>query len=353
MRLLIFSDLHAHAFRPCSEILPSGRNSRLQDTLNVLEQIYHICKTESIEGILCGGDLFHARSVLNVATFNDVYEAVAKIKSIVDFFIMIVGNHDQSNKLGTIYSTKTFNAVIDVIDSPCWRVGAVNVLAIPYTDDKESILKAISLPRPGNNGSPFLMLGHFGISGAEPGANFVLKTIDLPTLADLKPTEFTQIFLGHYHMPQELLSNVRFVGAPMQHNWGDINQDRGVIIYDTESEACEKVPITISPKFVRVIPSNITEELVQNNFVRIVLNEHISRDAWNDLKTQVLSDYKARWVEEWIELPESTNTVTAQPFTPSMDIEDMIDPYVDSEADQNLDTDLLKELGHEFIRNCR
>jgi hypothetical protein len=58
-------------------------------------------------------------------------------------------------------------------------------------------------------------------------------------------------------------------------------------------------------------------------------------------------------VEEWIELPESTNTVTAQPFTPSMDIEDMIDPYVDSEADQNLDTDLLKELGHEFIRNCR
>lgn len=363
MRLLVFSDLHAHAFRPCSEVLPSGRNSRLQDALNVLENIYQLCKDRDIDGVLCGGDLFHARSVLNVATFNDVYEAIAKIKTIVQFFVLVVGNHDQSNKLGTIHSTKTFGAVIDVVDEARWCTlldshfssDVVHVLCIPFTEDKERILKAIKSTRP--PGSKHLMLGHFGVSGAEPGANFVLKSTDLVTLPDLMPDTFQDIFLGHYHMHQELLSNVRFIGAPMQHNWGDINQHRGVLIYDTESRICEKVPIIVAPRFVRIVPSSIENPLVQNplvqnNFVRVVLNEHISREEWDKLKTQVLTEYKARWVEEWLELPESASIVV-QSFTPSMDIEDMIDPYVDSEADQNLDPDLLKELGHEFIRNCR
>jgi len=364
VRLLVFSDLHAHAFRPYSEILPNGRNSRFQDILNVLEEIYSICKRFKIDGVLCGGDLFHARSVLNVATFNDVYEAVAKIKAIVKFFLLIVGNHDQSNKLGTVHSTKTFNAVIDVLDQPDWYSKYVDgesfgVFAIPFTDNKDAIVAAVESAISTWDAlepCPRVLLGHFGVSGAEPGANFVLKASDLPTLPNLKPHLFDQIFLGHYHMPQELLPNVRFVGAPLQHNWGDTKQARGVWLYDTNEAGEFHIPTMIpiaSPAFIRVLDSGLQPERKQilGNFVRVVYSQHISRDDWAKTKEWMLAEAKVRWAEEWLELPESQQTATTNVYTPSMDLHAMIDQYVVEEAGSELDVELLKSMGHEFLGN--
>jgi DNA repair exonuclease SbcCD nuclease subunit len=367
MRLLIFADVHSHAFRPYSEILPNGRNSRLQDTLDILEQIYYICRNQEVDGVLCGGDLFHARSVLNVATFNDVYEAIAKIKTAVKFFVLLVGNHDQSNKLGTIHSTKTFGAVVDVIDQPKWYIGeaeeeTVNIFAVPFMDSKEQIVEAINTGLNTYSGdrenSATLLLGHFGVSGAEPGANFVLKSGDLPTLPDLKPQFFDQVFLGHYHMPQEPLPNVRFVGAPMQHNWGDAKQVRGIWLYDTTPGAGYATPYMqslVAPNFVRAQATDLenNSQNFKGHFVRVVFNQHASRTDWGTIKEWLLTKAEARWAEEWLELPASQAAATGS-YTPSMDLEDMIDPYVDSEADEHdLDLQLLKEMGHEFVRSCR
>lgn len=362
MRLLIFSDLHAHAFRPYSEILPDGRNSRLQDTLNILEYIYHTCKHNNVDGVLCGGDLFHARSVLNVATFNDVYEAIAKIKTAVKFFLLTVGNHDQSNKLGTIHSTKTFNAVVDVIDQPAWCNKVVDgeslgVYVIPFTDSREAITAAITsavATWDALEPCPRLLLGHFGVSGAEPGANFVLKTPDLPVLPDLKPHLFDQIFLGHYHMPQELLPNVRFVGAPLQHNWGDTGQTRGVWLYDTNEDGKYHVPAMftmIVSNFVRITESSLKQDSqpAAGNITRVVYDRHISRDEWAKTKDWLLSKIKVRWAEEWIELPEAQKSASSNSYNPTMDLHAMIDKYVEDEAPNGLNRNLLCTMGHEFL----
>jgi DNA repair exonuclease SbcCD nuclease subunit len=362
VRLLIFSDLHSHSFRPYSEILPNGRNSRLQDILNVLEEIYQTCKYQKIDGVLCGGDLFHARSVLSVATFNDVYEAIAKIRTAVKFFVLTVGNHDQSNKLGTIHSTKTFNAVIDVFDKPDWYVKyvdgeSIGIYVIPFTDSKEAIVNAVTgavatwddTAEP----CPRILLGHFGVSGAEPGANFVLKSSELPVLPDLKPQLFDQIFLGHYHMPQELLPNVRFIGAPLQHNWGDTKQQRGIWLYDTNEDGDYHIPTmipTITSKFVRIEEDSLRyDKNIAGNFVRAVFKKHLSRDEWAKIKEWLLTETGARWAEEWLELPEERGTSSGGSYTPSMDLHTMVDQYVDDEATENLNNEQLKQLGHEFL----
>lgn len=367
MRILVFSDLHAHAFRPYSEVLPNGRNSRLQDILDILEQIYLACKVLSVDGVVFGGDLFHARSVISVATFNDVYEAIAKIKNIVKFFVMLVGNHDQSNKLGTIHSTKTFNAVVDVIDKPRWYTGvteteAINILALPFTDYKDDLVGMIEEQttkpvleslEPGRR----MMLGHFGVSGAEPGANFVLVSPDLITLPQLKPNLFDEIFLGHYHKSQELLNNARYIGATHQHNWGDAEQIRGVWIWDTDRTGKYSIASQLqlkAPKFVRVRtdqPAPLPTDLA-NNFLRIVFTSHRTRQEWESVKKLALEDWQARWAEEWVEIEASSSVEAVGAYTPNMDIEDMIDPFVD-DADTQLDKDVLKELGHTFIRDCR
>lgn len=366
MRLLIFSDLHSHNFRPYSEILPDGTNSRFQDILNVLEEIYRICKQEEVDGVLCGGDLFHARSVLNVATFNAVYEAIAKIKTAVKFFVLAVGNHDQSNKLGTIHSTKTFNAVIDVLDKPDWYAKyvdgeSIGIFVIPFIDNREAIVNSISeavATWDAVEPCPRILLGHFGVSGANPGSNFVLKSSELPVLPDLRPDLFDQIFLGHYHMPQELLDNARFIGAPLQHNWGDSGQERGIWLYDTLADSKYHIPKKIliynTPNFVRcpasaVLPIQTSKPYLEGNIARIVFDQHITRDEWSKIKNWVLLDAKARWSEEWLELPESQVSASSGTYTPSTDLHAMIDRYVDDENPEGLDIEKLKQMGHEFL----
>jgi DNA repair exonuclease SbcCD nuclease subunit len=215
MRFLIFSDPHCHAFRPESELLPSGLNSRLQDSLNVLEQIYVLCRKHEVDCVLCGGDLFHARAVISVSTFNLVYEAIAKIKTVVNDFILVVGNHDQANKIGTVHATQTFQAIVTVVDTPAWVSvdPDVNIFCVPFSENREDIVNAIAEGVQEAPQGTKILLGHFGVSGAEPGSNFVLTSSDIPTLPELQYNKFTQVFLGHYHKPQELLSNVRYIGA--------------------------------------------------------------------------------------------------------------------------------------------
>ena len=122
MKILIFSDLHAHSFKPYSKTLSNGRNSRLQDSLNVLEEIYQYCISYKIDGVLFGGDLFHIRTPITVSTFNPVHEGIAKIKTAVKFMGLLVGNHDQYNKAGNIHSIDTFNSMVTILDRPGWAM---------------------------------------------------------------------------------------------------------------------------------------------------------------------------------------------------------------------------------------
>jgi DNA repair exonuclease SbcCD nuclease subunit len=370
LRLLIFSDLHGHNFRPYSEVLSNGRNSRFQDILNVLENIYQVCKNQKVDGVLFGGDLFHARSVLNVSTFNDTYEAIAKIKTVVKFFVMVVGNHDQSNKLGTIHSTKTFNAIVDVIDRPMWimeSVGEENIyiLGVPFSDNKEGIIQSIqeatnekNCPDLETNSS--VLLGHFGVSGAEPGANFVLRASDLPTIPDLEPDLFSQIFLGHYHMYQELIPNVRYVGAPLQHNWGDCGQQRSVTLWDTSPSGEYTAPTQIdmaAPEFVKVNYNEKTGSLccdegsIAGNFIRVIFDKRLPKEEWENLKEELLTNGQARWVEESLEVPKPELAESASTYSPNVDIEDMIDCFVDEADTSDLSKETLKELGHKFLES--
>ena len=112
------------------------------------------------------------------------------------------------------------------------------------------------------------------------------------------------------------------------------------------------IPLDVAPKFVRSVEGEVGSP-VAGNFVRVILSGSIPRDAWENVKEWMLKDKKARWAEEWIELPEAQMKEVKGPYTPNVDLEDMLDIYVNEVAAAELDKELLKEMGHEFLRSSR
>ena len=50
--------------------------------------------------------------------------------------------------------------------------------------------------------------------------------------------------LGHIHKPQRISEKIRYSGSPVKYSFGnEENQEKGVLILDTETEEVKKVPI--------------------------------------------------------------------------------------------------------------
>jgi DNA repair exonuclease SbcCD nuclease subunit len=361
MRVILFSDLHGHAFKPLSKTLENGRNSRLQDAINILDEIYNACSTYNIDGVLFGGDLFHARGTLQVPTFNAVFEGIARIKTRVNFFGMLVGNHDQVTKVGDVHACYAFDSILTVMDRTQWytfqdedTLEYLSVYGIPYTTDKKQVVD--NLKTFGSARSPHgrsICLAHLGVSGAKAGSNFVLVTEDNPTTLPFTNAGFDQIFLGHYHQPQVLASNMRYIGATHQHNWGDVDQDRGYLIYDTDTNEVEHLNFLCAPKFVKIDHGMTYDRYtVNNNFVRYVCDKPLDPAEWKKIK-ETITSFGARWVEQWVE-PTVSRTISSEEhiFRPGMDLDDMIESFVEG-SDIDLDQNTLVELGKEILRGVQ
>ena len=283
-KIVIFSDLHAHTFSPYSSTLEDGTNSRLQDALDVITDVREIAKEVDADAVLFAGDLFHERRHIVTQAFIKVYEALSMF--VVDKIplLMIHGNHDQSDRLGRFHALKSFGAFATVVDKAGWvEFEGMNILAVPYIENANTLLDAVNEKAP-DNSAPNIFLGHFGVSGAKLGADFVYSNGAEPTIGDLPVRQFDAGFLGHFHLHQELAPNFWYVGAPMHHNWGDVGQERGVMVYDTETKEGIHVPLTGTPKFVEMDYRNLKlarEGSEEGNILRIV-----SEKPWREDKIE-------------------------------------------------------------------
>jgi len=360
MRVLLFSDLHAHAFKAYSTVLPSGRNSRLQDAVNILTEIKTIADQEKVDGILFGGDLFHIRpgaGTMKIPTFNAIFDAVARLKIGRSFVGLLVGNHDQGDRAGLEHSIYAFGSIITVMDQPNWYHFDVNgenlpVFALPST--RHARVKEIVDLNINEEIDDAILLGHLPIAGGVVGCNFHMPDENAASLDDLRPDYFRRIFLGDFHKPQTLQPGVQYVGATHHHNWGDAGQRRGCLVWDTVSDEVKFHHLTSAPKFVKVpIKDHGQTEEVQGNFVRVVHSTSVQ----GSLVDQITEGYLAagaKVVEFWLEQNKDQASVVSEhsEFSPSMDHEDMVTTFVAKEVPEDLEEEFLIPLGKDILNKA-
>lgn len=248
MKLILFSDLHLHAYRDFSRALSNGRNSRLQHGLDVLDRIRAEASHLGISNVLFGGDLWHKKGQMAVSTYQPTYDAIAAFREDGINLVIVVGNHDQATLDGTLNAAHGLSDCCTVVEEPKTLVleqgnEQCAVRCVPYIEDYAAFKAAL---KPDSK-HVRLLLAHGAINGAVTGP--VEYQPEHPLEVDDLPTSYEFRFFGHYHRRQKMAEKTWYIGSPMQHTRGECNElEKGFLVYDTETRKFKNHPLGM-PEF--------------------------------------------------------------------------------------------------------
>jgi DNA repair exonuclease SbcCD nuclease subunit len=345
-KILIYSDHHAHPHKDGNEILPSGRSSRLQDSLDVLDEIHEVALDQA-NSVLFGGDLFHTRKRVDVDAFNEVVKRVEDSAGYQPY-TMLVGNHDQYTKSGSIHSLASFDGV-NLIDEP-QRVHThpdISVWGIPYSDDAKKVVREIEegVQYLRKKGDFKILLIHQGISGAKLTAADTVRLKTEMTLEALQPDKWDLVLSGHYHLPQKLADNVYHIGGTYQHGWAEANEDRGYWILDIDNnfDWTMEHHSTKAPRFTTLVGGSVAE-VQAGDFVRVVTDQPLTSHPQVDklLKIGVHAELHYKPSTQSKQKRRSTIDV-------SMSQAEMVQSYLDEKAPPDLEEESLLRMGLGFL----
>jgi DNA repair exonuclease SbcCD nuclease subunit len=361
-KIVAFSDLHGHPFKAYATLLPNGRNSRLNDAVCVVQQVRDHALAIGADLVVFAGDMFHVRKNIPVTAFNLIYEELSRFPVMGLPTVMLHGNHDQADRFGEEYSVFAFGAFCTVFDKAGWlsvdtpsKRERIGILGVPYTEDLDH-LRSVSAQLAPSDVDHKIFLGHFGIQGAKLGADFVYVNRYDATLKDFHSDQFDAVLMGHYHLHQQLAPNAWYIGAPLQHNWGDKNQRRGFVIYDTETRTVEHVPL-IAPEFVELTEQQLEEReydtigdyiCTPDSYVRLISDHIWSVPDQEKLKKQL----EARSLEIIKPARKVSGQQPRLAVDPTMDAREVIDKYVHAGVvtTDGLDENFLIQLAHEIMQ---
>ena len=257
-KYIVTSDTHLHA-PSGSPVDAAGRNLMLTYIVECLDALLQSAIEHNATIWHCG-DFFHDRKAIKPEVLHYAGAWLQRVCAAGIELHVLVGNHDLSLSGDGTSSANILQTYARVHDTP--RVGvrsgpAGHICVLPYAVDGEKVRKFTeSCPK----GS--ILLAHLGI-GDPRYADCVPTDYEVPgtiSVSDLHPERFRQVFLGHYHKPQTLEPNVRYVGSPQQISFKETGQDKHWLLYDDATNTVTEIPNTISPRFHK-LPASAAVQL--------------------------------------------------------------------------------------------
>lgn len=260
MRAVVFSDLHCHPWPAFSRLDESGTNTRLRDTLRVLELVAKAAIDRKADCIIFAGDFFHTQRI-EAEVLHLAAETLSNFPINIPI-LAIEGNHDQATKIMNLTSVSGLRVPRqwNWLRNLDLRVSGIHVWGVPYGSE--------AFPKP----VPDIAVLHRGVHGAQVSDYFLSGFEHDLKLEDAHLYAKKLVICGHYHKPQFFENDVKVLipGSPLQHTWGDVGQDRGIWIIDvTDKVSCEFLPLDL-PKFIRITEENIDDlAKAEGNFVSV------------------------------------------------------------------------------------
>ena len=341
-KLLIFSDVHIHPHKRSED--------RLQDCLDALEWVFKTAEEQSIDHILFLGDLFHNRQRIEILTYHRAFNVFKKYLNGKIKLWILLGNHDLWYRdKGDINSVAPLSALpgVTVID----REATLDILGhsidfIPFTLDPIESLKKINQSR--GNDSKKLLCAHIALNGAKYNSGMMSDVVvehdgEITKVDSSLFSEWDQVFLGHYHLPQ-IIQNVEYVGSPLQLSFGEANQIKHILIYDLETQEKEYIENDFSPKHLIIPYDQIKNYDLKNNFIRIVVDDISSSDLI-EIKDALLNEGELGSLEiKQVINKEDTQTVEDAKSI-LLDENLMFEEYIETVNIGELNRDHLLEIG--------
>jgi len=273
--ILAYSDIHFHQY---------ANGVTIQDVVEVENQVIQIAKERDPDFIVFCGDRYLSRNP-TTETMLTAMKSLWHVANLGIEVIILVGNHDRATK--SPYSEHSFGivplfrnempnvTVLDKLGSTTVRTKSgvkVEFHAVPAGHK----LGGQELPVDGD--ADFrIALFHDIIRGSKYTNGMVAPEGVSPALLDREIYDL--VLGGDNHQPQDLdFSNTLglYIGAPLQHNWGDYGSERGCV-YATltdENVNVERIPLKY-PVFVKEDVVVNSDDDIQN-FIKNI------GDKWRD-----------------------------------------------------------------------
>lgn len=336
-----------------------GTNSRLRAVFETMKSIGDELKGETDQVVILG-DITHEHGRLTPPVLLAVDDALYNFNFNGMAVTLIDGNHDlDANGLSIL------DAFVDN-DEPT-RIEAchhptrvfysypVAVYAIPYLSAEETkkAFKDIehdcdNNPHDFDPGCVVLMHGHF--DGAKHGNHEFQPPGGIHP--DKIPDCVQLVISGHYHMYQEINDKIIYIGAPLQHDFGEAQYVPGYMVLDFAENGevtVERVEVEFAPVH-HILAHNLSPEDVPG------------RRSYDYYRIDLPSDVDPT---EITELYESVQNVIVKPIPIDADMRsrvekhlenkgekvqfiDVMEAYVAMNAEPKL-ADRLEELGQDIM----
>lgn len=280
-----------------------------QDCTDFITWFIEQCLLYEVDHIAFLGDWFEERDSINTRTTTYALDCAKRLNDIGIPVYFIVGNHDlyyRDNR--DVYASYIYSTLSNfiIIDQPIVvEETHTPTLYAPFLFEEEygSLSKYFDIP---------IWMGHFEFKG------FVLTGETYKKESGPDPNKFSapdHIFSGHFHKRQSA-KNVSYIGNAFPMDFGDINDnDRGMAIFDYESNDIQYINWAACPKYMKVKLSEVLADptiLPENARVKCIADSDITYSQNSEIKQRLVHDQHLR---EFIIEEEITVTVDDSELT--------------------------------------
>jgi DNA repair protein SbcD/Mre11 len=266
--------------------------SRDEETVGALDQVVEMARDSQVDAVLIAGDVYEHRTVAPEAD-QIVFETLMRLRDAGAHVVLIPGNHDSWQRweaLGRLLTPLEVTVVPRVLRPADGGVVEVSsrdgseaalIACVPFVperrfgdaaslfDDRASAYTAYDegmgavfagMARAFRGDRVNVLLAHTMIDGARTGGGEQELTIGMTYAVSPArvPATASYVALGHLHRPQPIRaapSPTRFAGSLLQLDFGEVEQDKSVVLVEAKPGKPPKVrelPLTAGRKLLDV-----------------------------------------------------------------------------------------------------
>lgn len=237
------------------------------------------------------GDYFDSRQSINLKVLDLGTEIAEEFsKRFPDGVFIILGNHDvwgrTSNDVNSLRSFKWIPH-LQVFEEPVSvQFGNRSFFLMPWRKDHQAETETLEKCHPHD-----VLCCHSDVQGFN--FNRFTRIENGPEEVDFQ--KFKSVYSGHIHYTQKK-NNIRMIGCPYQLTRSDIDNQKSIVLLDLQTMEETIFPNNYSPKFQRILFSEILEmtpgdleEKVRNNFVDVLIDPSLAIRAPLSILTDSIS----------------------------------------------------------------
>jgi DNA repair exonuclease SbcCD nuclease subunit len=363
VKIGLIGDLHFANHKRFGE--PTGHagvNTRLSTITDVCRWAGEIFEQENVSCVYVLGDVTHHHGMLTPPVASRVVPGLYSLFNGDMSLVVMSGNHDiDANGRSIIPYIRIQGDDVTMMDS--WysiykHFEGVNIWAVSYGENPLEVFRKMqsnSLKKM----TPAVVLLHHHIEGAVHGSHEFeppggIKLSDIPSGC--------LVFSGHYHKRQKLGKAIQYIGAPLQHDFGEADYIPGITVLtlDDGKVAEEKfieTPQTVAPRF-HIIPHDTKVAdlpgVVDEDYYRIDLPTDVDPTIIHPLQ-QVLKHVLVKPIpidaQTRSRVSQYIVDITGEELN-LVSLDDVIDTYAHMNIEDSDQAESLAEQGKQLLKDA-